>query len=152
MKYVIDSSVIIDMKHYYPDIFKELWDKFNILVSSEEIISVREAYNEITGREDFLSDWAEKNKEIFYEPEGEEYTKVTEILTNHKELVKKDSLVGGKPVADPFLIAKAYSKKLILLTNETYTKNAHKIPNVCEEYGIQTMNLKEFMMNENWAF
>ena len=71
MKYVIDSSVILDMKHYYPEIFKELWEKFNELVRTEQIISVKEAYNEITGREDFLSKWAEKNKEIFHEPEIE---------------------------------------------------------------------------------
>ena len=152
MKYVIDSSVIIDMKHYYPEIFLSLWSKFNVLVESKEIISVKEAFNEITGRDDFLSKWAEENEELFETPGSDEYKIISEIMKKHKELVRNESILSGKPVADPFLIAKAYSKKLILLTNETYIKNAHKIPNVCEEYDIKVMNLKKFMLNEKWEF
>ena len=40
----------------------------------------------------------------------------------------------GKPVADPFVIAKA------------------KIPNVCNHFGILCINLDGFMEKENWTF
>ena len=53
MKYVFDSSPLIDLfKHYYPQQFPSLWEKFHTLVSNEEIISAREVYNEINSRED----------------------------------------------------------------------------------------------------
>jgi hypothetical protein len=152
MKYVIDSNILIDMKHFYPDIFKSLWDKMNKLVNENELISVKEAYNEISARNDFISDWAEIHKEIFPIPEAEEYATITEIMSHHKELVKNGSISGGKAVADPFLVAKAKATNAILITNETFIVNAHKIPNVCQEYDVKFMNLKEFMNNEGWQF
>ena len=73
-------------------------------------------------------------------------------MSRHKELVRNGSISGGKAVADPFLIAKAKATNSILITNETFIVNAHKIPNICLEYGIQYMNLEEFMINEGWQF
>jgi hypothetical protein len=152
MKYVIDSNILINMKHFYPEVFKSLWDKMNDLVTTNEMISVKEAYNEITARNDFITEWADIHKKIFSIPEAEEYATITEIMTRHKELVRNDSVSGGKAVADPFLIAKAKATNSILVTNETFIVNAHKIPNVCQEYNVKVMNLKEFMINEGWQF
>ena len=73
-------------------------------------------------------------------------------MAKHKELVKNDSIAGGRPVADPFLIAKAKAKNSILITNETYTPNAHKIPNICDELHVRYMSLEQFMSNECWEF
>jgi hypothetical protein len=142
MKYVIDSNILIDMKHFYPRIFPALWNKMNVLVAS----------NELTSRNDFISEWAEENETIFVTPNADEFITVTEIMSKHRELVKNDSISGGRAVADPFLIAKAKATKSILITNETFTPNAHKIPNVCKEYDITVMNLEEFMVNEEWQF
>lgn len=152
MKYVIDSSILIEMKNYYPEIFPTLWGKMNELISANEMISVKEAYNELTARNDFISEWVVANEQIFEEPEAEEYETVIEIMEKHKELVRNDSISGGRAVADPFLIAKARAKNSILITNETFTPNAHKIPNVCAEYKVQVKNLKEFMIDEGWQF
>lgn len=152
MKYVIDSSVLIDMKHFYPRIFPSLWVKINELVKAKNLISVREAYNEIIERDDFLSEWAKENEQIFDNPSSEEYKTISDIMAKHKELVKNDSIRGGKPVADPFLIAKAFYHKSILITNESLTPNAHKIPNICKELDVNYMNLEKFMINEGWEF
>jgi hypothetical protein len=152
MKYVIDSNILIDMKHFYPKIFRSLWNKMDELIASNEMISVKEAYNELTSRNDFISKWAEENESIFIAPNAEEYTTITEIMTKHKELVRNESIGSGRAVADPFLIAKAKALNSILITNETHVPNAHKIPNVCDEYKITVMNLEEFMTNEGWRF
>ena len=48
MKYVFDSDSLINLfRHYYPERFPTLWEKFDALVSGGELISVREVYNEI---------------------------------------------------------------------------------------------------------
>jgi len=122
------------------------------LVVLNEMMSVKEVYNEIAGRNDFISIWAEKNKNIFATPEAAEYPIITEIMLKHKELVKYESITSGKAAADPFLIAKAKVTGSILITNETFIPNAHKIPNVCKEYNIKCINLKEFMVEEKWRF
>ena len=152
MKYVIDSNILIDMKHFYPQIFPSLWNKMNELIADNEMISVKEAFNELTSRNDFISRWAEENEQIFAVPNADEFSTVTEIMTKHKELVRNESISGGRAVADPFLIAKAKAMNSILISNETFTPNAHKIPNVCKEYNITVMNLEEFMTNEGWNF
>lgn len=88
MKYVFDSGPLIDLKHYYSGIFKSFWSRFDQLINDGTIISVREVYNEISGRNDFVSEWAKKNKSIFLTPDFEELTIVQDILARHPELIK----------------------------------------------------------------
>jgi len=152
MKYLFDAGPLIGLKHYYSQVFKSLWSKFDNLVKNGSLISVSEVYNELIKSNDFISSWANKHKEIFHKPTAEEMILVTKILGKHKELIKKKNIVGGKPVADPFLIAKAKSENLILVTTEIYKTNAHSIPNICDELDVEYMNLQEFMLNENWEF
>jgi len=82
MKYVFDSGPLIDLfRHYYPSRFPTLWEKFHDLVLEEELISVRDVYNEINSREDTLTSWAKKDKDkIFSQPTVEEFHFVSEIF------------------------------------------------------------------------
>jgi len=151
-KYVIDTGPIIDFKHYYEDIFVSLWDRFEELVEDGIIISSIEVYRELKKRDDDAAQIAEKYKQIFLKPEVEEQNYVREILSNHRELVRFRNIAGGAPVADPFLIAQAICNKATLITTEKLKPNAHNVPNICEEYGIQYLNLKNFFIQENWKF
>ena len=64
-----------------------------------------------------------------------------------------DALVsGGKPVADPFVIARAKISGACVVTQEKKTDNAAKIPNVCDHFGIRCINLEGFMEKESWKF
>lgn len=152
MKYVFDSGPLIDLKHYYSGIFKSFWSRFDQLINDGTIISVREVYNEISGRNDFVSEWAKKNKSIFLTPDFEELTIVQDILAKHPELIKMRNLNNGKPVADPFVIAKAVKEGLIVVSTELYAPNAHKIPNICSEYRLKHFNFSNFLNNEGWIF
>lgn len=67
MKYVFDSDSLINLfRHYYPERFPTLWEKFHTLVSAGELISVREVFNEIGSREDSLTIWAKEQKNILF--------------------------------------------------------------------------------------
>ena len=53
MKYVFDSDSLINLfRHYYPERFPTLWEKFDALVEEGKIVSVREVFNKIGNRED----------------------------------------------------------------------------------------------------
>jgi hypothetical protein len=155
--YVFDtSSLSIVLKHYYPERFPSLWEKFGKLVSDNKILLVREVYNEIirgesTGR---LLQWAKDNRDLFEEPSVEELEFVREIFRiNHfQQLVRKKERLTGKPVADPFVIAKAKIEQATLLTEEKFKENAATIPNVCEHFKVQYTNLEGFMEREGWQF
>ncbi len=156
MKYVLDSDSLIDLfKHYYPERFPTLWKKFHALVSEGSLISAREVFNEIGSREDSLASWAKKQKNTsFLESTVEELKFVAEIfqVQHFQAMIRTKERLKGKPVADPFVIAKAKIVNACVVTEEKKTDNAAKIPNVCDHFGIPCINLEGFMEKENWTF
>jgi len=157
MIYVFDSSpLIVLFRHYYPDRFLTLWERFNGMILEEKIISCREVANEITkyGNSDRLSEWVKNNRTIFQQPNIEELHFVKKIFqTNHfQTLIRQKERLQGKPVADPFIIARAKLKNGTLITQERWKENAAQMPNVCEKYDIPCIDLEQFMEIENWTF
>lgn len=159
MKYVFDSSSLIDLFwHYYPERFPTLWKQFHALVSARELVSVREVFNEIGSRktrEDTLAIWAKEQKNIlFLESRVKELQFISEIfqVRHFQAMIREQARLQGKPVADPFVIARAEISGACVVTQEKKTKNAAKIPNVCDHFGIPCINLEGFMEEENWTF
>jgi len=156
MKYVFDSDSLINLfRHYFPERFPTLWEKFHALVSAGELISVREVYNEIGSREDSLAIWAKEQKNtLFIKSTSEELKFVGEIfrVRHFQAMIRKQERLKGKPVADPFVIARAKISGACVVTQEKKTENAAKIPNVCDHFGIPCIDLEGFMEEENWIF
>lgn len=156
MIYVFDSDSLIDLfKYYYPDRFPSLWENFDALVSEQRIISVREVRNEIGGYGDRLSDWVKGHREFFLTPTTDELYFVAEIfnVTHFQALVRKKEQLQGKPVADPFVIAKAkVQEEGCVVTQEVKRPNAARIPNICEHFNLPCLNLEAFMEIEKWRF
>lgn len=155
MIYVFDSNVLISLfRNYYRGRFPSLWQKFDVYVVSGQIVSVREVLNEIGSRDDQLSEWAKQNREVFSQPSSEELAFIAEIFkVNHFQmLVRSEERLKGKPVADPFVIAKAKIIQGCVVTDEILKPNAAKIPNVCNHFGVAHLNFEGFMEKENWTF
>ena len=156
MKYVFDCGPLIDLfRHYYPSRFPTLWEKFHALVLGEEFISVREVYNEINSRKDMLTSWAKKDKDkLFSQPTIEEFQFVREIfqVPHFQALIRKKERLWGRPVADPFVIARAKVLNCQVVTTEIFRENSAKIPNVCKYFSVQCTNLEGFMEQEGWTF
>ena len=147
---------MIDLfRHYYPDRFPSLWENFDALVSERSIISVREVRRELEGYGDRLSDWVKGHHEFFLTPTTDEFGFVSEIfkITRFQMLIRTKERLNGKPVADPFVIAKAkIQEEGCVVTQEVKKPNAARIPNVCEHFDIPCLNLEAFMENEKWRF
>jgi len=141
-------------KYYYPERFPSLWKRFDRLFEDEQIISVKEVSRELEGQEDLLSQWVKDNKSFFQLPAANEFLIVTGIfqIPHFQALIRKQERLLGKPVADPFVIAKAQSIGGCVITTEKYKENAAQIPNVCERFNIPCMDLERFMKEENWTF
>lgn len=156
MKYVFDSDSLINLfKHYYPERFPTLWEKFDALVSEGEFGSVREVFNEIGASEDSLGSWAKEHKNtLFVESTAEELQFVAEIfrVQHFQAMIRKQERLKGKPVADPFVIARAKIAGATVVTEEKWTEHAPKIPNVCDHFEVPCINLEGFMEREDWQF
>ncbi len=156
--YVFDlSSLIVLFDHFYPDRFPSLWSEFDRLVGARQITSVREVYKEIlekpkTSR---LVEWAKQCRPLFFpEPTVDELAFVREIfrVRHFSQLVEKKKILKGKPVADPFLIARAKCLDATLITQEQFRRNGAKIPNVCEYFKVTWTDLEGFMEEQEWRF
>ena len=152
-KYVFDSGPFIQMKEYPPDIFTGLWVKFDQLIGRGEIISCSEVYKEIAEYDDQIGKWAQGNKGLFLKPDINEQKIAREVLQKFPNLVNQNKAVlTGKPIADPFVIAQAKTRNCHLVSTEKSKPNAHKIPNVCHDFGIPHLNLFDFFRSEGWTF
>ena len=148
MIYVFDTNSLINIfKHYYPERFPSLWENFDDLIERGKIVSVKEVFNEITKKEDVLATWAKEKKNVlFLESTVEELQFVREIfeVRHFQAIIRKKQQLQGKPVADPFVIARARISGGCVVTQEKSTRNAAKIPNVCNHFGIDCINLRRF--------
>lgn len=157
-KYLLDANVLIQawQKYYSPKICPDYWERLNEL-GSKGIISLPEmVYEEISRTEDDLSAWLKKSdiKKV----------KITESVTSclkgiysknekHKLLVDNRK---GRSLADPWLIAHAMSENAIVVTKEILITQANsktiRIPNVCNNMGVQWIDDFEFIKELNFQF
>lgn len=151
-KYIFDSGPFIALKSYPQDIFSTLWNNFSQMIHSAEIISSSEVLRELEDYDDEIAIWAKSNKKVFLKPGLEEQEIVRQILKKHPDLVKEEVILLGKPYADPFVIAQAKIHNCVLVHSEKFKPNAHKIPNVCQTFGVQEIPLFEFFRREKWSF
>jgi len=156
MIYVFDTSSIRSLQHFYPSVFKTIWDGLDILVQQQTLISTREVWNELTRQNisDDVLTWAKDNKHIFTTPAVAELQFVAQILQikHFQSLIGEQQRLKGTPVADPFLIACAKINGGTVVTEEQMKQNAAKIPNVCQHFNVPCINLEGFMQKQEWKF
>jgi len=154
--YVFDSGPLINLfRHYYPTRFPSLWEHFDDMLENSRITSTREVFNELAGHEDDLASWCKVNRRVFVTPSVEELLIVRKIfnVAHFRAMIRKQQRLQGKPVADPFVIARAKClNQACVVTTENKNPNAAKIPNVCEHFKVDCTDLEGFMAHENWRF
>lgn len=156
MTYVFDTTSIRSLQHFYPSVFKTIWDGLDGLVQQQNLISTREVWNEL-GRQNVSADvlaWAKQNKQIFTTPNAAELQFVAQIfqIQHFQSLIGEQQRLKGMPVADPFVIACAKIKGGTVVTEEQLKPNAAKIPNVCAHFNVPCIDLEKFMQQQGWAF
>lgn len=154
--YVFDSGPLINLfRYYYRSRFPSLWDQFDQMVADSRITSTREVFNELQGHGDGLASWCKGNRQVFVTPTTIELMTVKEIFNvgHFQAMIRKKERLEGKPVADPFVIARARClENGCVVTAESNNPNAAKIPNVCERFDVDCTNLEGFMKLNSWLF
>ena len=157
--YCLDTNTISSIfRFYYRDSFPSFWENFSDLVGSGRASSVSEVEIELSRSPGLVSAVQELkglNQEFFSLPSSTEQEYVTEIfgVRRFRSLLGGGTAARGNPVADPFVIAKARAfPGICVVTEEIYRPNAAKIPNVCEHYGIECINLQQLLQREGWQF
>lgn len=157
MVYVFDAGPFITLfTYFYASRFPSLWERFNTVIASRRVLSTREVANEIMSfhGKTRLTQWVSEQRDLFDSPSQMEIRYVEEIFRqpHFRQLIDRRKMLEGRPVADPFVIAKARTIGGIVVTTEKYKPNAAQIPNICEHFGIGCIGLEGFMEREGWCF
>ena len=158
--YVIDSSSLIELnKHNAMDVFVSVWNNISQLIKNDRLVAPKEVFNEIKNYDDILTDWAKKQKKLFKYPTARQIEIVQEILKEYPALID----VTAKHSADPWVIALAmemssnpqqtlFKIKRIVVTEEKLRGNKVKIPFVCNQKSIASIDIVEMFRTEGWKF
>jgi len=154
--FVFDSNSWRVLENFYPSRFPSFWAKFDGVVGTSDVVSVREVHNELDRRvrADWLRVWVKQHRTAFLDPTPAETLFVAQIFAvrHFQMLVGQEQLLKGQPVADPFVIACAHVRGGCVVTEEFLKPNAAKIPNVCEHFGVPWTNVEGFLAHYCWQF
>ncbi len=152
--YLFDTSVFINSwhKYYPPSVFITYWQFLDQLIDAEAVVSCWEVYKEIERQRDNLFDWCKDRKAIFEKPSEETTIEMVSLMNKYPNFA---AVGGSKNAADPWVIAHAKLRGAIVVTDEHFAEKQRptkppKIPNVCDELGVQRRTIVEFL-SENEA-
>ncbi len=155
MIYVFDTNSFSEMSPYFPDVFPAFWKNFESAIAAGEVTSTKEVFRELKdGAENHVLDWCKLNATIFSTPDARETQFVARILAvpHFRQLIGSKQALRGTPVADPFIIARAAVLGGTVVSEESFKRNAAKIPNVCQYFGIPCIKLGDFLRAKGWRF
>lgn len=126
------------------------------LINDDNFRSVREVKREIQNNCPFehIATWVKLNHRLFRVPNEAESKFIAEIFREeqYRGLVKRQNMLKGLPVADPFVIAAAKVHQGCVITDELLKKGGARIPTLCRDFGIECINVEEFLSRENLKY
>lgn len=154
--YVFDTNVFYALGHYYPSRFPTIWARLEDLVKDGAMQSVREVLREIEGNCPFesIETWVKAHRGIFKPPSDQEMKFVAKLFEKkqYQGFVKRQNILKGRPVADPFVIAAAKNSGGRVVTLESPTAGGARIPAACIDFGVECIDLEQFLEHEGLRF
>ena len=154
--YSLDTSALIAaFRERYPiENFPAFWSKIEELIKNDRL-KMSEVVFEEAMRENDIKEWCDQNalKQNFQWPIDESMQiKVNEILREFPKLLDDRK---GRSGADPWVIALAMvSQNCVVVTEEkpTYKENRPNIPDVCDGFNVECIQIVDLIRRENWIF
>jgi len=162
--YSIDTSTFLDIwcppdgQIYSKERIPELWQHIESLIDAGKIIASREVLEELErNANDELLAWLKNHKAMFVMDRQQVDTAdtiINEVYTQYKRGYKPE--IGD--AADPFVVATAMVHNAVVFTQEqrqprhipSQTK-VPKIPTVCAYYGVECVNIEQFIEREGFT-
>lgn len=150
--YCIDSSALISacQERYPIENFTKFWTYLDSMMECQKITAPYEVLYEISKKSDDLHGWLKQREARFVSPYDEDV-----LLTVRQILDRFPRLVAEKKqrfAADPFVIALAQRRGLVIVTEERPTTSLKRpnIPDVCTEIGVRCAPLLHLIREERW--
>ena len=147
----------ITMKHYPRDLFDPLWSFIEELIGTGRLLAPNEVLRELSKRDDDIFKWAKTQKNAFVELDGEQGNVLSEVLAKFPALAEAMKV---SPHADPIVVSLALlitrkqpKEPCMVVTEEKLGgTGSHKVPNVCQQFGLKTITLLDVLRAEGLKF
>jgi hypothetical protein len=158
--FCIDSSALIDLHKYYPQIrVPGMWNELDTLLLNGRLFSHEIVYDELTTgakRPSDLSRWITSRRKYFVDMNSIQALYVAEVITQFPNLIDPKY---ERDQADPWLVASVLERKRqptlfpqeIVIVSQENALSTCKIPAVCKHYNVTHFDLFEFFDNNKWA-
>jgi len=70
----------------------------------------------------------------------------------YRGLVRRQNILRGLPVADPFIVAAGKFYEALVVTQESLLSGAARIPTLCQELEVRWTNLEGFLEKEDLMY
>lgn len=150
--YCIDTSAILDgWVRYYPiDIFPGLWSGLDGMIATGELIAPDEVLVELEAKADDVFAWAKARPTLFLPLDQPIMTATQRVLERFPRLV---GTLRNRNRADPFVIATALVGDHTVVTAEKGgTEVRPRIPFICEQFGVRSIDLLGLIREKGWTF
>jgi len=137
---------------FTPDVVPGFWEKLEEAVADGRIISIDMVRIEIGKQDDDLNKWAKARPSMFLPTDQQTMNEVSGLI---KRFPKFATTKGDKDFADPFLVAHAVTKGLVVVTQENLSGDPGKklkIPDVCDALNIPHLNMLKMVKELGWVF
>lgn len=159
-KYAIDTNVIVsflgdsDSEHYPMDVFKPQWDFLEKAMKDGRVVAPAVVADELekwTKNVPAIKAWLNDHRYLFHD------ITLDAELTSAKEIVNAFPAYGSSVnyLGDLQVMAFARARGLKVISLELkatqHSAKKPKIPNVCEQFGIDWVSLAGFLRAEGFA-
>lgn len=158
MAYLLDSDVFIRAKndHYGFDFCPAFWDWVEVANAAGTVHSVEAVYNELTGADDDLAQWAKGHRTFFLPLTAGEIPSVAAVNRWANDSPDYEAAAKSEfaSAADSFLIGHAVADGHTVVTHERISDGRRKIkiPNAAIANGVRHMNPFQMLRAEGARF
>lgn len=156
MAYVLDTNAFSVFGHYYRDSFPSFWENLDRLVAEDRITSIRQVEQELEryNANRHIREWVSNHESLFVTPSSEVMEGVREIFAvpHFQQMIGEKRRLGPRPVADPWVIARAWELDGCVVSEETPKPNSAQIPNVCDHFGVECCKVSGMLQREGWVY
>jgi hypothetical protein len=136
--------------YYRPSSFPSFWTKLEEAVDNGFFISPTLVLDELKRKEDELYLWASKRKKMFVPLDFDLQNAQAEIINRFPKLINQ---AKNRSLCDPWVIALAGLKGCPVVTEERPGGiNKPRIPDVCNQLGIECVSVADLIEQLNWKF
>lgn len=150
-RYIIDTSAILSQKpdeQHRRTVHRSQWKKIDELIKNQEIVMCSEIFDEVKDP-DIKKLLVSLNCKVL-EVDDDIQRNVRQIVTECPKLISFTDK-SGTSSGDAFLIATAMKYNLVVITEEN-KQSEKKIPQVCQKFNVESINILELCEKENWVF